>query len=772
MSILVNRKFSFYSGSGTDDSFFVVRFTGEAALSKPYHFTIHLLTTDATMDPEKLVNRPARFIIHRDDQDVTFHGIVTHAEYDRTVQEYAQFTVELAPRFSWLSHTHHNQVFLDQDVKTMLSGVLKDARIESSAYDFRLQQDHPGHKFVCQYGESHFNFINRWCEREGIYYYFDHSQDTEKVIFTDTRTAHAPASEGTKVIYSTPSGLDNLHRDEVVRVFSQRKRLIPQKVTLRDYNFEKPTLPMIGEADVDQNGRGEMTTYGEYFLTPDEGTRLAKIRAEELACRKDTYYGESSVPYILPGFVFEMTGHYRDALNRSFLTTDIHMEGDQVAYFVAGLKNELSEVEKAPYYRNTFTAIPSDIQFRPEIKTPKARINGTIQGWIDSAGSGQYAELDEQGRYKVIFPFDLSDRKDGKASTWLRRIQPYGGSGHGMHMPLHRGAEVLIAFTNGDPDRPIIAGSAPNPRSPSLVDSDNQTRSRLRSSSGNELHFEDKQGEERIQFHVPATSSFLRIGAPNDPPPGMYTDQQSSQAQGEALETIAKWFYNLHKNFDLAPDLKKHGITLGAGAKLEIEAATKNSLALIEKMVFIGGFEEKINTPFMLRFLGGRRDELECTSHTDNKWVHTDMNELHNKVNGLKTNISETKETISESTSKIDGIKQTVAETEERLEGSRSLVAGAETKMTQAKEKIDGTKEYLNDLKTTIADSLDTIRINEAGMKTCVDEMAEMNTEVAGQKTAVSTIKSQMAEMQQLMTTLQSAMSALHSVTAEILEEG
>ena len=48
----------------------------------------------------------------------------------------------------------------------------------------------------------------------------------------------------------------------------------------------------------------------------------------------------------------------------------------------------------------------------------------TLNAKVDGAGSGQYAELDELGRYKVILPFDLSGRKDGKASAWLRMMQP------------------------------------------------------------------------------------------------------------------------------------------------------------------------------------------------------------------------------------------------------------------------------------------------------------------------------------------------------------
>ncbi len=90
---------------------------------------------------------------------------------------------------------------------------------------------------------------------------------------------------------------------------------------------------------------------------------------------------------------------------------------------------------------------------------------------MDAAGSGQYAELDGQGRYKVILPFDLSGRSGGKASAFVRMMQPYAGADMGLHAPLHKGAEVLLSFIDGDPDRPVHRrGGPPTPNYPSPIE--------------------------------------------------------------------------------------------------------------------------------------------------------------------------------------------------------------------------------------------------------------------------------------------------------------
>ncbi|NIM98429.1 MAG: type VI secretion system tip protein VgrG, partial [candidate division Zixibacteria bacterium] len=59
------------------------------------------------------------------------------------------------------------------------------------------------------------------------------------------------------------------------------------------------------------------------------------------------------------------------------------------------------------------------------------------------------AEIDEQGRYKVVMPFDLSGAGQGKASRYIRMAQPYGGKNQGMHFPLHKGTEVIWACVDG-----------------------------------------------------------------------------------------------------------------------------------------------------------------------------------------------------------------------------------------------------------------------------------------------------------------------------------
>ncbi|MCX8021885.1 MAG: type VI secretion system tip protein VgrG, partial [Syntrophorhabdaceae bacterium] len=492
MTYLTSKKFSFTSKALPVDTFGVISLEGKEGISKCYAFDILLISDNKEIDLKGVINSPAAITFHRDEgEDVTYNGILLSFEQLQEVSTCAIYRAHLVPRLLWLSFTYHNQVFLDKTIPEIIEACLKDGGLTQMDFDIRVNGSYEPIDYVCQYGESHLAFISRWCEREGIYYYFEQTDTHEKVIFTDTKIAHTPSPKGSTLFYSPPSGLEAFHEKEVVRSFTCTYNLTPSSILIKDYNYMKPSLDITGTADIDENGRGKIYYYGDHIKTPEEGNRLAKIRAESIKCRQEIFKGESSVPSILPGFTFVLKDHYRPDFNKTYLVTEVYHHGDQTGYLISGLNIGTRE---NPFYRNPFHAISSDIQYRPERLTPKPRISGTISAKIDAAGSGQYAELDEHGRYKIILPFDISGRRNGKASTWIRMATPYIGSDHGMHFPLHKDTEVLLTFIDGDPDQPVIAASVPNPENPSPVSSVNSTKSIITTASGNKIHIEDQAG--------------------------------------------------------------------------------------------------------------------------------------------------------------------------------------------------------------------------------------------------------------------------------------
>jgi len=505
------KEFTFVSKGLPADTFTVVRFKGVESISRPYVYDITLASDDPDIDLKAVLSNPATLTITRGGEDFPIHGRVARFDQMHEVKQHVFYRAELVPRLWEAGLARGNRLFLDKKVPEVIEQMLKQAGLTTKDYELKLTKSYPQWEYICQYQESDLDFLSRWMEREGIFYFFEQTEQGEKMIVADDKSAHRDVPGEKELSYSPPSALLPA-KEDVVATFLCRQAVLPNKVVLKDYNYRTPSLEIKAEATVDPDGKGEVFLYGEHFKTPEEGSGLAKVRAEELLCREKVFQGEATAPGLSPGFTFELAGHYREGYNQKYLLVEIEREGMQTGEFLAGLEGEAAAGEETPSFTSRFSCIPSSVPFRPERKTPKPRFYGTMNAVVDAAGDGSTAELDDQGRYKVILPFDLSGNKDGKASRWIRMAQPYSGPEYGVHFPLHKGAEVLLTFVGGDPDRPVISGALPHPETKSPVTSANQTKSIIRDNFGNEIVMDATPGDEHIRIHSPHNNSGIELG--------------------------------------------------------------------------------------------------------------------------------------------------------------------------------------------------------------------------------------------------------------------
>ena len=500
------------------DTFSVVSFTGVEAISQPYRFDIRLVSKNDDIDLLDVLKNSAEFsIIHGQRTPVVHKGILAEFEEVREYDRHFFFRAVLAPKLWWLTLSRHNRVFIDKSVDEIIKDVLEDYGLTAGVdFSANLKNTYPKMDYTCQYNETNFNFISRWAEQMGIYYYFDQASQYTKMVFTDHMVVHTDLAEKSELNYSPVSGLDATKDAGVIKSLICKNQVLPQKVYLKNYDYMHPSLSVEGSAVVDPDGRGEDYIYGEPFDTPGQGDQLAQIRAEELKCRQTIYIGESSIPHLAPGYTYTLRDHYKETYNKKYLLTEMSSEGHQVGFLESVVRSILPELEDEKSYRNTLTGISADTQFRPQRNTTKPRVSGSIHAVVDAEGSGDYAEIDEFGRYKVKLPFDLADySKSGKASAYLRLMEPYGGPSEGMHFPLRKGTEVMLSFINGDPDRPVIAGVVPNGLNASPVQEKNKTESVIRTKADNKLMMMDDNEAERIMVETPKTDTWIRMGVHN-----------------------------------------------------------------------------------------------------------------------------------------------------------------------------------------------------------------------------------------------------------------
>ena len=477
---MTEAKFRFISDAAGGDRFTVVSFTGSEAISTLYQYELEIKAPlTAAINLDDLLDNPCRFVTEQGDQEYPVYGQLSSIDETRTLQGYVYYRALLVPRLWSLSTYKTNEIYtIEKTVDVIIQTVLENADF-SSGTDFDLAGlDTSGfliRDFRCQFGESDFDFISRLMENEGIFYYFDHSGDVEKIIFINDMNYMEIPRPG--LIFDVAAQSSRLH--DSINAWSCRKQRLSSAVTVRDFNPDQPSLDISGNMAIDKMGRGTDYLYGENIEDEIEASNLSTIRAEERLCHKTRYYAEGSVTRLQSGYLFGLDLHPNEKYNGvEYLVIEVIHEGQHLDMTVSGGAGK--STQSRPQYRNSFVAIEAAEQFRPARLTPKPRFYGTMTAFVYAeAAGGVSAEVDEQGRYRVHLPFDRaegtkdSSDPDRKASTWIRMAQPYAGENEGMCFPLKAGTEVLLTFINGDPDRPIISSALANASQPSLLNDQN-----------------------------------------------------------------------------------------------------------------------------------------------------------------------------------------------------------------------------------------------------------------------------------------------------------
>ncbi len=496
------------------DTFHVLSFRGAEALSSLFSFDIELVSKDISLDLEELLASDAKLTIKRggDLPDAVFAGRPAAARQTGNFGEYAYYSVTLRPAFWKFTQLVQSAIFLNQTAPETVDELISEERGFPLNFEMRLTAEYPKQEFAMQHEESVYDYIAWRMEQQGAYFYF--APDGDKVIFSDSPQSH-DGSAGT-IYYSPATGLEGDKTGEVATAFSLCQTPLPARVVVRSYSWKNPNVPIVAEAEVSPRGFGDVYLAHEPAETHADAQRIAEIRAEELKCRSKIYSGVSASPLVRPGAVFSLDRHYNEKFNRDYMVTEVTHEGAQEAFISMGLGIPIRGAVEHLFYRNEFRCIESDTPYRPERKAPRAKITGVMRAFVDGAGSGARAETDEYGRYKLVFPFDISGRKGGNGSCWIRMSQQQAGPDSGLALPVQPGVEALVSFEEGDPDRPYISGVLASGETGSIYGSGNRNISGLRTAGGNQITINDEDNKQGISMMMPTGSGIMMSAGSSD----------------------------------------------------------------------------------------------------------------------------------------------------------------------------------------------------------------------------------------------------------------
>ncbi|QTA85814.1 type VI secretion system Vgr family protein [Desulfonema magnum] len=472
---------------GEARKFMLAEIEGEEHLSGLFHYRLKLRTDDNAVDFTQIVGQKITVTIEQYNGTKRYiNGVVCRfiqAGYDGNITTYY---AEIRPWFWQLTLTANSKIFQNMTVPDIIADVFSAFGLTD--FDDRTTGTYNPRVYCVQYQETAYAFVSRLMEEEGIFYFFEHTEDKHMLILADDADAHQPCP-GLDAARMRPVAHEDRSDDTLIDRCSLEQQMIPNKYASEDFNFETPDTDLLSSVDGKESGGFRIYDYPGKFGTTGDGEAIINKRIEAYELPQKLLRGQGFCRAFIAGYKFDLTEHDRDDMNVTYILRDVFIRADQDGY------------------ANVFEAFPGDVPFRPPLITKKPKVVGT-QTAIVTGPAGEEIWPDEYGRVKVQFHWDEEGQRDENTSCWVRVAQMWAGKNWGTIFIPRIGMEVIVSFLEGDPDQPIITGTVYNASQvvPYALPGE-KTKSTMKTDSSlggggfNEIRFEDKKGSEEIFLH-------------------------------------------------------------------------------------------------------------------------------------------------------------------------------------------------------------------------------------------------------------------------------
>jgi len=185
-----------------------------------------------------------------------------------------------------------------------------------------------------------------------------------------------------------------------------------------------------------------------------------------------TAKGQSIVPSVSTGHCVKITN--MGDFNQQFWVTKV-----------------VHRIDESGKYHNKFKCVPLDVAY-PTDQAIAAKTLAKIQR------AKVVRNDDPDGLGRILIQFLWSE----DVEIWVRYVSPHAGDDRGFYCLPEIEDEVLVAFEEGDPDRPVVIGSLYNKTQIAPVDTVNDENNikLLKTRSGNLIKFTDEDGGEKIEI--------------------------------------------------------------------------------------------------------------------------------------------------------------------------------------------------------------------------------------------------------------------------------
>ena len=474
------------------------------------------------IDIQQILGQTVNITIdQKDDAARQYIGMVNRFRQIDRRQRFSYYSARVVPNVWRLTQNTQSRIFQRKSVPDILAEVFDGFQV-----NFQFKKTYKPRDYCVQYNESDFDFAARLMAEEGVFFYFDHSGEMEKMVVRDDYTT----PENCPNKHEVPMYDMDLHQGEGWQG-SINSLIIDYKLesgtqTFWDYNLQLPGKKL--DATIASRnkigGNQSMETYlypGGYAKRYDgidssggdktsnldtifsDNKKAVENQMLAVDSRHKILSGVSDCASLTAGYRFNLERHANSEMNISYVVVSVSHTVSQTPAFE-------NDRDVPDHYKNEFKCIPHGSgypEFRLYSDLPKPVIQGSQTAFVVGP-EGEEILVDKFGRIKVQFHWDRQGQLDANSSCWVPVSQGWAGNKWGMVFIPRIGMEVIVDFLDGDPDRPIVKGCVYNPGAMPPYDLPaEKTKSTIKSDSSpdkdgfNEFRIEDKKDKEQIFIH-------------------------------------------------------------------------------------------------------------------------------------------------------------------------------------------------------------------------------------------------------------------------------
>ncbi|MGF7473474.1 type VI secretion system Vgr family protein, partial [Salmonella enterica subsp. enterica serovar Minnesota] len=262
---------------------------------------------------------------------------------------------------------------------------------------------YPVRTWQVQYGETDFDFLQRLMQEWGIYWWFEHSEDSHTPVLADAISAHKACPDSPLVEWHQ----EGLKLDkEFIHTITANESLRTGQWVLDDFDFTKPRSLLANTvANPRETGHATYEHYewpGDYF-DKSEGEMLTRIRMEAQRSPGSRVLGGGNIRTLMTGYTFTLENYPTAEVNQEYLLM-------QTLLFVQD-NAQHSGQDQHFTFSTRFELHPTREVFRPQRTVSKPHTKGP-QSAIVTGPSGQEIWTDQYGRVKLQFGWDRYGKMD------------------------------------------------------------------------------------------------------------------------------------------------------------------------------------------------------------------------------------------------------------------------------------------------------------------------------------------------------------------------